>query len=234
MAVKGPLPAVSTRIRNPQGQGGKLRADLIAAADRILARTGDVPSLSLRAVAREVGIATPSIYLHFSDKAALVDAVLAVRFAQLAEAVRSAVEQAGDPAEQLRAGCRAYCQFATEHPNAYRVLFAVTRSPGQPGAADTPAPPAGPVSSLPADDPGAQAFGLLVQGVERCMAAGVSPAGDPFRVATSVWTALHGIVSLRSSDTGFPWPPLEQQLDDVLAGLVGLNGLRHNRAPAEE
>src|SRR5215211_7851719 len=75
------------RARNPQGQGGRLRADLIAAADAILARTGDVEGLSLRAVAREVGIATPSIYLHFPDKAALVRAVLDARFAELGEAV---------------------------------------------------------------------------------------------------------------------------------------------------
>ena len=64
------------RTRNPQGQGARLRADLIAAADGILARTGDVEALSLRAVAREVGIATPSIYLHFPDKSALIHAVL--------------------------------------------------------------------------------------------------------------------------------------------------------------
>src|SRR4051794_15308214 len=111
------------RARNPQGQGGKLRAELIAAADRILARTGDVEGLSLRAVAREVGISTPSIYLHFPDKSALVHAVLDARFEQLGAAVRAAVISQKTSVEQLRAGCLAYCQFATEHPNAYRVLF---------------------------------------------------------------------------------------------------------------
>src|SRR3954451_2719586 len=107
------------RARNPQGQGSRLRLELIDAADRMLARTGDVEGPSLRAVAREVGIATPSIYLHFPDKRALIQAVLEARFAELSEAVQTAVRGAHGPAEAFRAGCLAYCRFATEHPHAY-------------------------------------------------------------------------------------------------------------------
>jgi AcrR family transcriptional regulator len=213
------------RARNPQGQGGRLRQDLIAAADRILARTGDVEGLSLRAVAREVGIATPSIYLHFPDKSALVRAVLDARFAELGEAVSAAVASARGPFESLRAGCLAYCRFGTEHPNAYRVLF--NRVPA-------PAPePGQPPLALNA---GASNFGGLVDGVAACMRAGVVPppasgeAADPTRVATSIWTALHGIVSLRGSLPRFPWPPLEQQVDDALVGLLRL----HHKPPRSE
>ena len=220
----------SVRARNPRGQGARLRAELIAAADRILAETGDVNGLSLRAVAREVGIATPSIYLHFPDKAALVQAVLAARFAQLEDAVRSAVLEASGPAEHLRAGCLAYCRFATEHPNAYRVLFgrrpaaSPLASPaiGQHELTDTSKGPRGGFT-------GAAAFGFLVDGVQACMQAGIARPDDPFRVATNVWTALHGIVSLRGTAPHFPWPPLGRQLDDVLTGLVGLH---HNPPPS--
>jgi len=210
------------RVRNPQGQGGRLRAELIAAADQILARTRDREGLSLRAVAREVGIATPSIYLHFPDKSALVHAVLSARFAELDEAVRTALMQATGPAEKLRAGCLAYCQFGTEHPNAYRVLFGRFQSPG---------PTSPPQQPDAAPQAGAASFGTLVEGVSACMRAGLAPAGDPQRVATNVWTALHGIVSLRGASPAFPWPPLEQQVDDVLYGMVGL---RHNPPPIEE
>jgi AcrR family transcriptional regulator len=244
------------RRRNPQGQGSRLRAELVAAADQILARTGDLEGLSLRAVAREVGIATPSIYLHFPDKSALVRAVLSARFVELGEAIRAAVVQATGPAEQLRAGCLTYCRFATEHPNAYRVLFGRVHPAGE--MALTPRPLRGAnigfdvVRStifaarradvlLPrigrgsgaegystVDNPGAAAFGLLVDSVSACMRAGIAPSRDPFHVATNVWTALHGIVSLRGGVHGFPWPPLDQQIDDVLAGMVGL----HHNPPA--
>ena len=211
------------RARNPQGQGGRLRAELIAAADDILARAGDVEGLSLRAVAREVGIATPSIYLHFADKAALIDAVLDARFAELAAAVQAATADTPDPAARLRAGCLAYCCFATEHPNAYRVLFGRVPAPRE--TAPDPRPPEAPAGALPPRAVGASTFGILVESVADCMRAGAAPPADPHRVATGVWTALHGIVSLRGSVPGFPWPPLEQQVDDILAGLARL---RHN------
>jgi AcrR family transcriptional regulator len=259
MSVKRPSPqqsgggssdsetrTTSLRVRNPQGQGGRLRAELIAAADRLLAQTGDIEGLALRAVAREVGIATPSIYLHFPDKAALVRAVLGARFEELGEAVKAAVLGATGPAEQLRAGCLAYCRFATDHPNAYRVLFG-----RRPPTHDTPLTSLTPTlsqgereqiavgSPSPAHrergaggegNPGAAAFGFLVDGVERCMRARIAPDADPFRVARNVWTALHGMVSLRSTAPEFPWPPLEQQVDDVLSGMVGLH---HNPPSAE-
>jgi AcrR family transcriptional regulator len=215
----------SARVRNPQGQGGRLRLELIAAADRILAQTGDVEALSLRAVAREVGIATPSIYLHFPDKRALVEAVLVARFAELEQAIRTAVVGATGPAEHLRAGCLAYCQFATENPNAYRVLFGRRPPPGD----LTPQPLRGGRGEVNPGRVGSAAFGFLVDGVNACMQAGIAPADDPFRVATNVWTALHGIVTLRSVAPLFPWPSLERQLDDILAGLVGLH---HNPAPS--
>jgi AcrR family transcriptional regulator len=220
------------RARNPQGQGSRLRLELIDAADRMLARTGDVEGLSLRAVAREVGIATPSIYLHFPDKTSLVRAVLDGRFAELGEAVRTAVAGEREPLAQLRAGCLAYCRFGTEHPNAYRILFG-----------RVPAAEPDPCGSQPHDTPsragsghsfvheaGAGNFGGLVEGVAGCMQAGVVPAGDPTRVATTIWTALHGIVSLRASLPRFAWPALEQQVDDALAGLLRL----HHKPPCFE
>jgi len=73
---------------------------------------------------------------------------------------------------------------------------------------------------------GAAAFEFLVTGVRECMATGLAPTADPARVALNVWTALHGFVSLRASLPDFPWPPLAQQIDDALQGLVGLSGVQ--------
>ena len=218
---RGDAPVARRRTRNPQGQGPRLRDELVAAADRILARTGSLEGLSLRGVAREVGIATPSIYLHFPDKPALVHAVLSARFAELGGAVMAAVGEATGPTAKLRAGCLAYCRFATAHPSAYRVLFGVVRS--------APAEPVSGAALAPdSDNAGAAAFNLLVNAVSACMRAGLAPTDDPLRVTTNVWTALHGIVSLRGSLPGFPWPALERQVDDALVGLVGL----HHNPPA--
>lgn len=200
------------RMRNPYGEGGRLREDLIRAADRLLAMTGDEAGLSLRAIAREVGIAAPSIYLHFADKGELVREVLGARFEQLGEVLREAAAGAEEPGERLRKACLAYCRFGLEHPNAYRVLFGKIAP-----LADASSGNAG---------PGKETFLLLVNGIRECMQRGLIPEGDPTRVAVNVWTALHGIVSLRSSAATFPWPPVAEQVDDVLAGLAGLKPKR--------
>jgi AcrR family transcriptional regulator len=114
------------RRRNRRGEGARLRADLIEAAARLLESSGDAEGLTLRAVAREVGIAAPSIYRHFSDKNELVEAVVADRFEQLDDALVRAMAAAGDPAEALQACCGAYCRFGLEHPGHYQVLFSAT------------------------------------------------------------------------------------------------------------
>lgn len=203
-----PKPNGRRRPRSPQGQGGRLREELIAAADRILARTGDEEGLALRAVAREAGVAAPSIYLHFANKEELVEAVMLGHFAELRKALEEGVARADDPAAKLRAGCLAYCRFGLAHPGPYRVMFG-------------PWTTAFPTTSWD-EIPGADTFGLLVEGVAACMAHGVAPAGDPLRVATGVWAALHGVVSLRQPVPTFPWPPVEALVEDVVVGLVGV------------
>lgn len=196
--------AKNRRPRNPQGTGGRLRDELIAAAARLLDRTGDEEALTLRAVAREAGVAAPSVYLHFASKDDLIWAVVAAHFAELRQAIVATMGAAEEPAAQLRAGCLAYCRFGLERPGAYRVLFQTARG----GAPDQLI--------------GLDAFATLVDGIAACMASGMALPGDPARVATTVWAGLHGIVSLRQAMPRFPWPPVESMVDDLLGGLVGL------------
>lgn len=194
------------RSRNAPGEGGRLRDELIAAASHLLADTNAVDALSLRAVAREVGIAAPSVYLHFPSREALLRAVLEEHFAALKQAIEDASAEVSGPAAGLRAGCLAYCRFALEQPGPYRVLFGISRQ-------EPDAPPSEQLTGM-------DAFATLVDGIGACMVAGVAPVGDPFAVATAVWAALHGTVSLRQAMLDFPWPPLETQVDEILAGLA--------------
>ncbi len=55
------------RRRNPRGEGDRLREELITAASEMIADSGDVSQLTLRGVAKKIGIAAPSIYRHFPD-----------------------------------------------------------------------------------------------------------------------------------------------------------------------
>ena len=64
--------------------------------------------------------------------------------------------------------------------------------------------------------PGLTAFSHLVDDVARAMDSGVLARGDPFLVATGLWSQVHGITSLLIARPDFPWPDLERLLSHVL------------------
>src|ERR687885_534264 len=43
------------------------------------------------------------------------------------------------------------------------------------------------------------------------------PPADAARAAVAVWSGLHGVVSLRTAKPAYPWPPLDEHVDAVLA-----------------
>ena len=197
-----PPAAVRKRRRNPRGQGARLTEDIVSGALALIERAGS-EAVTLRAVAREVGIAAPSIYAHFPDRDAVLMAVVARIFDELTEAIEQGKEAAGqDPAGRLVAGCEAYVAFGLEHPARYGVLFSRQR-PAAPGyGKPVPIGPAG----RPVLEFGAETFALLVQAIQDCVTAGVSASTDVVADATAVWVALHGTVSLRTALPRFPWP----------------------------
>ncbi|TMV91354.1 TetR/AcrR family transcriptional regulator [Thioclava sp. BHET1] len=94
---------------------GNLRAALLAAARQALEANGPA-SLSLRALARAVGVAAPSVYNHFAGLEALTLALAQDGFAELAASLESARH---DP---LEVGL-AYLAFARSNPGLYRLMF---------------------------------------------------------------------------------------------------------------
>jgi AcrR family transcriptional regulator len=187
------------RVRNPRGEGSQLSGDIVTGAVALMERTGSADAVTLRAVAREVGIAAPSIYAHFAHRDAIVWAVMTQAFDEIAEAVEAAIASREDVVEQLVAGCEAYVTYGLAHPAVYRTLFSHELPPPEDGVkvAD---------GTLPI---GGEAFALLVDGIARCARAGRSTSTDTFADATAVWVALHGTVSLWSTLCDFPWPDEE-------------------------
>jgi AcrR family transcriptional regulator len=181
----------STRARNPRGSGARLRGEIVAAAATLIARTGSDQAVTLRSVAREVGISAPSIYGHFSDRDAIVEAVVSESLEQLHLAVADAVSAHPDPVEGLYAGCSAYVEFGISEPARYRVLFGWSRPKGQSPQSDTR---------------GLAAFNTRGTNLDACVAAGRSASTDTFVDAVSIWTSLHGQVMLRADLPEFPWP----------------------------
>ncbi|MER7275889.1 TetR/AcrR family transcriptional regulator [Dactylosporangium sp. NPDC000244] len=205
------------RTRNRRGEGALLRDEIVAAAERLLEREGNEEALTLRSVAREAGISAPSIYTHFADRDAILEAVLDIAFERLRQLVIDAAEGVADPVARLMAGCQAYVRFGMQDPARYRVLFGRQRTgrPEMRSAAD--------VADLPEVwQRRLEAFGVLVDGLKACVAAGRSGSTDPFADASTLWTSLHGAVVMRQFVPGFPLPPLDKTVDDLVRriGLI--------------
>jgi AcrR family transcriptional regulator len=168
----------------------------------------EVRQLSLRGIARGVGIAAPSVYLHFPDVDHLLAAVVEQGFDQLTLATTEAARDISDPAAELLARCRAYCHFALDHPRLYQLMFLM----------DLPLS----LGGDPAATPGRRSFENLVSVVRRCPQAGIAPAhDDAFRLASLIWTAEHGMVLARIARPQFPWAPIDELVDEMITRMMG-------------
>ena len=203
--------AGKSRRRNPRGQGERLRDELLDAADALLAETNDARTLTLRGVAKRAGIAATSVYLQFPDIDALKVAVAGRGFAELEAARDTASRDIDDPAAALLARIHAFARFALDHPGRYRLMFGPELPPT--------------IAYDAAESPGRQALRSLASSIARCQAAGeCHPGDDPLRLATLVWASLHGLLLLRLDRPRFPWPPLDEMVDETVRRLVGLDG----------
>jgi AcrR family transcriptional regulator len=119
------------------------RAEILDAAWD-LARTEGLAGLSLRDLARKVGMQAPSLYSYFDSKHAIYDAM----FAQGSRAFLERQAQlavTGDSLGDLQAGVRAFVEFCTEDPVRYQLLFQRT---------------------VPGFRPSAESFAISIEGLE--------------------------------------------------------------------
>ena len=197
----------STRRPNRRGEGARLRAEIVTGAAAVLEDSGNEDAVTLRAVARRIGIAAPSIYGHFADRDEMLLAVIEQAFGELETALAAAV--ATETGDELQVVCRAYLDFATARPHRYRVMFARHRS-GETGAVN---------QSRPAEElTGAGAFALLADAVARHR--GHDEHATTRQNALALWVALHGYVSLRAAVPAFPWPDEDSMLDELIDRLA--------------
>jgi AcrR family transcriptional regulator len=101
---------------------GDLRTALIEAGLRAL-ETTEIADLSLRQIAREVGVSATAVYRHFPDKQALLKALAGAGIEELGRAQLAAAEAAKGSNAAFGATGRAYVRFALAHPGLFRLIF---------------------------------------------------------------------------------------------------------------
>ena len=115
---------------------GDVRGAVLA---RGLARLeeADAAALSLRELARDVGVSAPALYRHFRDRDALLDALAGEGAAQLATRQRAVSERAGGGEAGFTECGREYVRFALSAPHLFKLMFARLPSPSTPQSEGT-------------------------------------------------------------------------------------------------
>jgi AcrR family transcriptional regulator len=170
--------ANSVNIGKKPYHHGDLRAALISEGLAILSES-DADSLSLRELARRVGVSAPSVYRHFPDKQALMTALAEEGLRRLGASQHQAAEAAGGGKAGFAATGRAYVRFALANPALYRLIFT--------------SPLIAAYRASVADRPEAFDFLLANAGA----AVGADPESQAARVAAvEAWALVHGLAML--------------------------------------
>jgi AcrR family transcriptional regulator len=202
--VKGPrqpVPAAPVRHRTPSSD---VSTALLVAAEDVLDREG-LAGLTIRAVATEAGVAPMGVYNRFGGKPGLIDALLSRGFVLLREAV---LASPGIGLERLRNSGPAYREFALTHQHLYGLMFTH------------------PHDIEPSEDAMAnavQSFQALVLLISDAMNRGELAPADAVEVAQSIWSAVHGAVSLELAGIGFTADPaqtFERMNEAMIAGFT--------------
>ncbi len=159
---------------------GNLREALLQGALELIGLRG-AAQLSLREVARRIGVSHAAPYRHFADKNALLGVIALQGFSLLKQALEESRIDRG-PREAFEESGRAYVRFALAHPAHLAVMFG--------GGALDPAA----CDGLP--ERGEDAFGVLVAIIETAQEAGVVRPGDSRTLALAAWSLVHGLALL--------------------------------------
>ena len=169
------------RQRNQRGEGARLKDELIEAAMRILDKAPGVKP-SLRMVAKEAGVAAPSVYRHFPDANAMMAEIVRECWSQMGERLVEAAANAGQdaPFDGLKAMMSAFVRYALERPSRYQLLFALSSDPEH-----------------DLEGPVRPAFRPISDSVEAiAVGGGKVPTGDSFAAALMLISLAHGRIGL--------------------------------------
>ena len=186
--------------RKAKGQGPERREEILAAALKLFNEFG-VYAVSTRRIAEAVGISQPTLYAYFPTKDDIGMELHSRAFALLGQRLAAADHSQVRAVEGFVRMLRIYVDFGLENPDMYRIAFmsesAMSRTwwRGQTAALS----------------PATQStYGVLRREITRLHGLGQTVDMDPETLTQSVWSSMHGLVSLIIAKPGFPWVEREQ------------------------
>jgi AcrR family transcriptional regulator len=189
---------------------GNLRAALLAQAEQTLRQHG-LDGLSLRELARQIGVSHGAPRRHFADRQALLEALAESGFGRLGAQLRAAADTAGEDYEaRLHAIGLAYVRFAISDAALLELMFA-GKERGQAGALHE------------ATD---RASSVILELIEEGQANGALEPGEPERIGLLLFATMQGIAALVTVGIVAP-----DQVDSLVADAIG-RFLHGPRTPA--
>ena len=193
-----------------------LRILILDAARTLFVEKG-IEAVSMREIAKQINYSATTLYHHFADKEALLQAVCDEDFLALANSMRE-IMSIPDLIDRLQALCKGYAVFALNHPSHYRLMF---MTPHAPCNVDT--------SKIEQGNPEQDACAQLKRVVKEAFDAQLFKAdiADYELIAQTLWASVHGVCSLEialGNDNWINWANIEARLQlmqcSILTGLL--------------
>ncbi|RPK32841.1 MULTISPECIES: TetR/AcrR family transcriptional regulator [Streptomyces] len=201
---------------------GNLRAALLERAEAVLTASG-AEGLSLRGLARDLGVSHAAPSRHFRDRQALLDALAVSGFTTLNARLRSAAaggtdgadgaDEAAGPVGARLVGARlaglgrAYVDFAVGHTALLDLMFTVKHADD---------------SSAELRELGHESLLIVARLMEEGQRTGAVRPGDPVQLAQVAFSTVHGLATLAVAALLDDTPlseAMELALEVLLAGL---------------
>jgi len=181
----------------------KMRDQILKAAMKLFLKEG-FEKVTIRRIAEDIEYSPATIYLYFKDKNDILYALHEQGFEELHKR-QQAVLSIGDPLNRLKRHGLVYITFALEKPEYYDLMFIMR----------------GPARKFKEEEEwtsGRRSYEFLRRNIEDCIAAGYLPEGNLDVAAFSVWSLVHGIVSLiiRGRCSMFPQEKLKAIAEGAL------------------
>ena len=159
-----------------------LREKILNTSRRLLYNDGHT-SLSMRGIAKKVGVSATSIYLHFDNKDHLLHTLIEESVEALSVSIEEQVDENDDVITKFESIIHAYVNFALSNPEKYQIIYMV-RSES--------------MSRYPKEKfrRARRCYELLVKAIDNGVQEGVMEEKDPLTAAYSIWAQLHGITTV--------------------------------------